>query len=522
MLFLLPFLLETGLLTFKNHYQELDKGYYYSEFIVLLLALMYLRRIKNPEQLKNFSSGEFGKLMGIDRVPEAKCMRSKIRRLSSQKNAAAWNKELSQTWSSQEENEIYYIDGHVKVYYGYMANLGKKHVARQKLCLPGIQEFWVNNIEGMPYFYVTGQVNEKLQQMIKDHIVELIKQMPNLPDKKQLDADPQLPVFTIVFDREAYSPAFFQQLWDQHRVAVITYRKSVKDRWDETLFESYTIEGELIEEVKLELAEQPVVLNEVEMREIRCLSKDGHQTSVITTNRKLLIQMIAFYMFSRWSQENFFRYLRQDYDFDRIIQYAVNQLDRNIVVSNPAYNKLTYQLKKIREKIQRRKALIHDLNQDDQIDESSQKLVKLYNIQQELSAFTKEEQDLLSQRKQVDSTITLEDMPEDIRYNTIQLESKYFTNIIKMICYRAETSLANLIYPFLKKSINEKRMFVKNIINSSIDIKVNDKEKLLEISLYSLSTPRENEMVLKICKLLNENNCKYPGTDLTLRYNLAT
>jgi len=483
---------------------------------------MYLRRIKNPEQLKNFSSGEFGKLMGIDRIPEAKCLRSKIGALTAQQKAAEWNKELAHSWSAQEENEIYYIDGHVQVYHGYLANLGKKHVSRQKLCLPGIQEFWVNNIEGMPYFYVTGQVNEKLQQMIEDHLAEMIKQMPNMPDQKQLDGDVELPACTIVFDREAYSPSFFKRLWEQHRIAVITYRKAVKDRWDETWFQSYSINGELTEEVQLELAEQPVVLNQVEMREIRCLSKDGHQSSVITTNRKLSILMIAFYMFSRWSQENFFRYLRQDYDFDRILQYAVNQLDSQIVVSNPAYNKVNQQLKKVREKIQRRKAVIHDLNQIDEIDKTSYIVSRLFKVNQELLDFNKQEQDLLTQREQITTTIKIEDMPEEYRYNTLQLESKYFINIIKMICYRAETSMANLIYPFLKKSINEKRMFVKNIINSTIDIKVNRKENVLEICLYSLSTPRENEMVLKICELLNQNNCVYPGTNLTLRYKFAT
>jgi hypothetical protein len=35
--------------------------------------------------------------------------------------------------------------------------------------------------------------------------------------------------------------------------------------------------------------------------------------------------MVALYMFARWTQENFFKYLRQDYDFDfdRLLQYAV-------------------------------------------------------------------------------------------------------------------------------------------------------------------------------------------------------
>lgn len=187
---------------------------------------MYLRRIKNPEQLKHYSPGEFGKIMGLDRVPEAKCLRKKLKEICSQKSSQKWNMSLANQWSLKEENEFYYIDGHVQVYNGYKAKLGKKHVSRQKLCLPGMQEFWVNNKSGMPYFYVTGQVNEKLLEMLEEAIIpKLLHEMPSKYTEQQLIQDPDLPRFTIVFDREAYSPVFFQKLWDKHRIAVITYRK---------------------------------------------------------------------------------------------------------------------------------------------------------------------------------------------------------------------------------------------------------------------------------------------------------
>lgn len=205
--------------SFREHYQELDSGYYYIDCIILFLAFMYLRRIKNPEQLKYHSPGEFGKILGLDRVPEAKCLRSKLRQLCEQGASEAWNMALAKRWAAHEENEFYYIDGHIQVYSGYKATLGKKHVSRQKLCLPGVQEFWVNNPEGLPYFYVTGQVNEKLLETLKTEIIpRLLTQMPARYTEKELQQDPDLPRFTMVFDREAYSPVFFQTLWQEHRM----------------------------------------------------------------------------------------------------------------------------------------------------------------------------------------------------------------------------------------------------------------------------------------------------------------
>lgn len=345
-LFLLPFLLANGLLSYSLYYSQRDRGYYNFNIIVLALAFMYLCRIKNIEQLKHHSPGELGKLLGLDRIPEARCFRSVLEELSTEEQASRWNAYLSQEWINTDDVAIYYVDGHVQVYHGYLANLGKKHISRQKLCLPGTVEFWVNNADGMPYFYITGQVNEKLKQALEE---EIIPRLNSLQKSKQLPAnreeDDVSPFYTLVFDREAYSPVFFDKIWKQYHIAVITYRKNVKDRWDEADFASYRIETEL-GEVEMSLNEKEVELNGVATREIRKRNDSGHQTSVITTNYQLSTEKIALYMFARWSQENFFRYMRQEYDLDRIIQYGVSELDKNIKVVNREYSNLTYRLKK--------------------------------------------------------------------------------------------------------------------------------------------------------------------------------
>jgi len=46
--------------------------------------------------------------------------------------------------------------------------------------------------------------------------------------------------------------------------------------------------------------------------------------------------------------------------------------------------------------------------------------------------------------------------------------------------------------------------------------------KLLNVKLYSQSSPRMNEAVKNICKLLNETITKYPGTNLIMNYEIAT
>ena len=480
---------------------------------------MYLCRIKNAEQLKRINPGDFGKLLGLDRIPEAKCYRSKIKQISEQGKAPEWNMELAKSWSKAEETGFYYIDGHVQTYHGYQAHLGKKFVSRQKLCLPGMQEFWVNNSEGMPYFYVTGQVNEKLQEMIKDHLLPMLLENMGSPVIPQDNT----PRFTIVFDREAYSPTFFDQIWEEHQVAVLTYRKNVTDSWQEEDFQPYTLAVEGAE-VVMQLAEKVTVLDGVSLREIRKLNNNGHQTSVITTHPSLKILTVALYMFARWSQENFFRYMRQDYAFDKISQYTVDQIDEYLEVVNPDHRKLTQQLKKVREKISRRKAKLYMLKQesaDSSLDQTPTQSIQQQNVLAELDELLEKEKDLVKQRKEIKYKIMIKDMDED-RYNKLNTESKHFLNVIKMICYRSETSLALHLTNDYAKLVNEKRMWVKSLINTPCDLKVDQQNQKLHVHMHTMATPRDNRAMHKICLLINQNPCLFPGTNLKMIFHAAT
>ncbi len=97
-LFLLPSLLSQGLLKTKEVY-EVPASYYYGlESVVLTLAFMALARIKNPEQLKQCKPGEIGKIIELDRIPEVRCLRDKIKLLVDQKQASQLNRILIDHW----------------------------------------------------------------------------------------------------------------------------------------------------------------------------------------------------------------------------------------------------------------------------------------------------------------------------------------------------------------------------------------------------------------------------------------
>ena len=79
----LPMLLRAGLLGAANRLFRLPDGFYGLTTILLFVAFMTLARVRNPESLRYQAPGEWGAILGLDRGPETKTLRRKIRLLTS-------------------------------------------------------------------------------------------------------------------------------------------------------------------------------------------------------------------------------------------------------------------------------------------------------------------------------------------------------------------------------------------------------------------------------------------------------
>lgn len=518
----LPALASQGLLKGLQVYEPLPGGYYNLTHILLLLSFMALLRIRNPEQLKSCNPGELGRVMGLDRVPEMRCLRQKIKLITEQDKAVAFEKKLFRQWVSPEEKPClyFYIDGHVRIYHGDKANLSKTYVSRQKLCLAGTTEYWVNDPQGSPYLCVIGELNTHLKEMILTQIVpRLLEDTKEMINQEQLDADPDLPRFTLVFDREAYDTGFFDQLWQNHRIAIISYRKNVKNQWLESAFKEIDIQV-INNKSTVRVCEQPVLLGGYCFREVRKLGEGGHQTSIITTNPKLTQAEIAGGMLSRWSQENYFKYAISEFGLDKMIQYGIEQIDEGAMVINPAYSTLTRKIKTATEKKRRSEAelyeLIEKLANSQKAQEQAACIEKQAAAKQTAEQYEQKIKGLKIQRKGIKRTITLKEMPEATRYNCLNRQSKMFMNVIKMIAYRSETALFNLTKNIWLNAQKEGRQMIQSIIKSDADLAPDYDKNTLTVKIHGQATPKANQILQHLCEQINETQTVYPGTNLTL------
>jgi hypothetical protein len=512
-LFSVPALIAQGLTLFFKTFNPLPSGFYGLHHIILTMCFMALCRIKNPEQLKKQPPGELGKLLGLDRIPEVGYFRKKVHQIVVQAKTEELHTELLHSWVGQMPEMFFYIDGHVLVYHGEIANLPKRFVSREKLCLSGTTEFWVNDQTGLPLMVITAELNEKLKSAIEEAIPKLLKAIP-------LPPQPGEPVFTLVFDREAYEPAWFKKLWAEYHVAVISYRKNVTDKWDETLF--HNVEAQVFNtNVTMFLCEMGTLINGVWFREVRKLSEDGHQTSIITTHPTLDLPTIAVKMFSRWSQENYFKYMIEDFDFDRMVEYGTEPVNQTRTIPNPEYKKLTYELKKAKEKKARIEARVYKKMDESDVTNHEQLLKsisKSASLIEQINEYKEKIKELTVNRANFPARISIAEMPDNQRYNKLKQEGKKLKNAIIMLVYRAESALFNLISESYKDTAKDGRMLLKEIFSSDADLIPDYKNNTLTVRLHSLSTPRANQAVKQLCVLLNQTEPCFPNTNLMLIY----
>jgi hypothetical protein len=199
----LPALIASGLLSHVDTCFKKLSGYYSTLHVILLVAQMALCRIKTVEQLQGHSPGELGKLMGLDRVPEVRCLRKKLAQLSENNAPEKWAGLLSRDWmeSAPDLAGALYVDGHVRVYHGSKTALPKRFVSRERLCLRGTTDYWINDALGQPFFVVSRPVDQGMLEALRTDIVpQLLNDVPGQPTEEDLKNDTQRHRFTLIFD----------------------------------------------------------------------------------------------------------------------------------------------------------------------------------------------------------------------------------------------------------------------------------------------------------------------------------
>ncbi len=525
-LFALPALLAVGLLASTKRFFTLPKGYYGLDSLFILLAFMALARLKSIESLRYCAPGEWGKLLGLDRAPEVRTLRNKIRLLCNDDQPEQWSAELCKQWmeAAPEQAGTLYIDGHVRVYNGQQTQLPRHYVARQRLCLRATSDYWVNAMDGQPFFVVNQAVDPGMIKVIEREIVpRLDRDVPEQPSDEVLEADPLRHRFTLVFDREGYSPAFLARMKKQ-RIACLTYHKYPGDDWPEEEFGPRQVALATGQVVEMKLAERGSCLsNKLWVREIRKLTERGHQTAILTTDYRSDFAPLAVAMFARWSQENFFKYAREHYSLDRLADYRTEVISDPLQVVNPDYRQLDGQVRSCTGKLSRRLAQFGAMNLEATIEpkQVAAFMQRKAELQEEIEALQRDIRTLKVQRKATARHIDVDELPEDAQFRQLSTQSKQLIDTLKMIAYRAETAMANSLRDTLSHP-DEARRLLQTLYTTEADLLPDYKEGTLTVRLHHMANACSDVAIRKLCEELNATETQFPRTNLRLVFKLGS
>ena len=521
----LPALLAVGLLADIEGHLELPKGYDGLDSLLMLLAFMALARLKSIEALRYDAPGEWGNLLGLDRVPEVRTLRAKIHLLAQDDRPVQWSAALCERWmvAAPEAAGVLYIDGHVRVYNGSQTQLPRHYVARQRLCLRATTDYWVSAMDGQPFFVVNQVVDPGLIQVVEQQIVpQLDERVPAQPQQALLDADPLRHRFTLVFDREGYSPAFWTRLKEQ-RIACLTYHKYPGEDWSEEQFAPCRVRLVSGEVATMRLGERGTRLsNGLWVRELRKLTESGHQTSILCTDYRTDAAPLAAAMFARWSQENFFKYAREHYNLDRLIDYRTEVISEPLQVVNPDYRHLDGQVRSATGKLTRRLANFAALTLDEPIDPEHVEpfIRRKAALQEEIETMQSALDTLKTQRKETPHHITIDELPEEARFLQLSTRSKQLIDTIKMIAYRAETAMANSLREHLARP-DEARRLLTALYTTEADLLPDPQAGILTVRLHHSANAATDRAIEKLCEELNATDTVFPRTNLRLVLKLG-
>jgi hypothetical protein len=495
----------------RQIYGSIGPAFYGLRTTLVAYILLALLRIPRPETLKEYAPADLGRLVGLDRLPEVKTLRRKLARLASRKASQEFGRELARRRIAERGRMMgfLYIDGHVRAYHG-KHTIPKAYLARTCLAVPGTTDYWVNDKKGEPLFVVTAEANAAMTRTL----APILEEVRNLIGPRRR--------VTIVFDRGGWSPKLFQKLLAMG-FDIMTYWKGRVRQIAEKRFvwRSAKLDGR---PVKYLLHDQPVRFRRgrLRLRQVTRLTDNGKQTPILTSRWDLRDVVDSYRMFERWRQENFFKYMRQEFLIDALCDYQVEPDDPERSVPNPARKAVDNELRKARARLNKLKQTYGDASLDyiegrtPTVRKSQAADKKIYH---EIQAAAERIAELAAQQRSLPPRVPLAEARPDQDLVKLSAERKHLTNVLKLVAYQIESDLVNLIRPRYARAEEEGRTLIQTVRQSTATLEPTDQE--LRVTLSPPSSPHRSQAVAALCENLNTAEARFPGTDLRLRFAVA-
>jgi hypothetical protein len=228
-------------------------------------------------------------------------------------------------------------------------------------------------------------------------------------------------------------------------------------------------------------------------------------------------------LFSRWAQENFFRYAMQHFALDLLSEYGTEKIPgTNRPVVNPARRTLDYRRRSLQGQLTQRQAwyaalTLHPESDPSEVLKWERRKAELV---EEIQPLEQALEEVKQQQKQTPSHLSWDELPEEAKCERLAPGRKRLLDTVKMIAYRAETALVAILREALSRA-DDARSLARDLFRREADLVPDAAGGTLHVRVHAFSNPRMNEAVHHLLEHLNAAESTYPGTKLKLTYSLA-
>jgi hypothetical protein len=208
------------------------------------------------------------------------------------------------------------------------------------------------------------------------------------------------------------------------------------------------------------------------VREIRKLTASAHQVSLISSAYSQLALEDAAGLFSRWSQENFFRTMMEHYAIDLLSEYSTEDIPgTNRPVVNPAWRELDRRFRSLKGKLQQRQAqfaahTLHPESDDARLPKWERRKSELVEAIEQLEH---EWDEVKRQRQATPHHLAWDELPQESKFQRLAPSRKRLMDTVKLIAYRAETAMTAVLRAELARD-DDARALVRELFRSEADL----------------------------------------------------
>jgi len=484
-------------------YGRLRPAFYGLRSLLGVLFLMAMLRIKRTESLASRPPQALGRLVGLDRLPEVKTVRRKLDEIAGRTKATELVGAMADGWAAEMSSALGFllVDGHVRVYSGTRP-IPKGYAARRRIATRAITDYWVNEAEGQPLFVVTAPSNAHLSEVLPEVLAEARSHVGDRP-------------ITVVFDRGGWNQKLFRKLREAG-YHLLTYRVGKFRPYPRARLthQAGTIEGR---QVDYTLFDTHIRLRGCgRMRCVAVERREGEQTHIVTTREDLTALEVAYRMFGRWRQENFFKYLREHFALDALVSYETRPDDPERQVPNPQWRTLSKRRGKVRAEL---KALERALGRLDAPPAASAGKAPCPSRDELIAKIANKRAQavrLYGRLKALPRRVPLKELAAEGGAVLLEDERKRFTDVVKLAAYRVESELVALVAPHYRRQPDEGRALVREMMQATGDLEATN--HTLTVRLRPLSARRHTAAMAAVCEELSRRELHFPGTNLVLHF----